>query len=273
VTERQTPQPVVETQQPGQGEADMNELDQLKKQLADKEAELSRVTGEKAALAKAVAPVIEGLKSIPDVKLPEREVLPAEVAERVNALETQVRDLTAQRDAAVVESKKALDTVTAERDQLKAQFANAERIQKVVAAAKPILADSAYAKALKLAIAQVVESNPAFTAEQVEAFIEAKSKEYDLVNGGKRPAPAKKEKAPAKPANGFVKGALNWDDDQIAQHERAQTARAMCSPRRSAARLLPRAASPRPKKTMTNPARDDAATHGSRTGFDSRAAF
>jgi hypothetical protein len=187
------------------------------------EQQLAAAQAANKTLVDALNPALGKLKEHAGIELPTREVLPAEVAERTTRLETQIRDLIAAAETKANEFKTALAakdaelaTAKAELATEKAKFANIERVKKIQVKATPLLKDNAYAPALKAALIEKL-NDAAFDDTKVEAFLESKCGEYDLVSGGKtkgkgKPAP---EKAPQRPANGFDPSAMDLSTEEI----------------------------------------------------------
>lgn len=131
------------------------------------------------AVASALNSLIETNKSNPNLALPSRDVLPAEVKAEKVALETKVSVLEAAKNELATKLAET-QTKLAESE---AKEANRARAIRVGEKAKPIIADNAYVNPLKKALKAELASNASFDADKVEAFIESKLTEFDEISG------------------------------------------------------------------------------------------
>jgi hypothetical protein len=201
---------------------DIKTLDDLKAKLPDvfklHEAAVTKAAADATAAADAkLKPFVDAFsetlkvaKDVAGVALPEREVLPAETATRIDTLGGQIKALEAEKAslAATVAAKDAtIATFTAEK-------ADGERRAKAQAKLDALLTkdgkDVPYA-ALIRADADDRLGDASFTEDKVEAFVTARGKRY--ADSGLAPAPA-------QPRKGTSGAAI--DGDELAEHDRAE---------------------------------------------------
>ena len=179
-------------------EMDIKTLSELKDKAPAIHAEheaIVKAANEKAAaleaanakLREAVNPLIAGLKDVAGVVLPERQVLPAEVAERTKALEARIAALETEAKASVAKEAAAV----AKAAELQAVIDGVARTNAILAKALPILKDNSYAKQLRVAIKAKIASDAKFAEADVEKFITDTVAVYDEIAeaaGGRRTA-------------------------------------------------------------------------------------
>lgn len=153
----------------------------------------------------AINPILKALKEIGGVEFPQREVLPAEIAERQRSNETKISALEAEKVAWATEKAELQGKLDAVQKTVDAK----ERAAKILVKALPILKDNAYAVPLRAALREKAAADPTFDDAKVEAFIAAKCEEYDLISGGKNKGKIAEGEGP-KPGKG-----KNLSDDDV----------------------------------------------------------
>jgi hypothetical protein len=151
------------------------------------EVEPMSESNKKSPAVEAINAMLAKLSTAEGIDLPHREVLPAEVAERLTAAEKSVETSKVAVESLKGEHLKEIEKLQAEKAELQklidaaqAEKAQADRIGKVDAKAKLVLKDNAYAGVIDKLITKMAKS-PEFTEASVEPFVAEKVAEYEAV--------------------------------------------------------------------------------------------